>query len=235
MIYWAMLERGHPSKNVIQLSRAAHERHLGPLSTSASNFPPTICKQGIPEGGLQHCWDMKFCEATFVQELVEMCYREKTFEFRQQDIYLLPALLGKGLLQPKAPRQNIVVPIEQVGRLSLCVRPTGNGWNFTLQMLRVLLELKRKAKIEFILDRPVIIFGEEAIELAIGIYSPLFPLLASMRGRGHTVDVRFGVIQVQAKAIELRSAAEWSDIAQKKLDEASVVCVIRGSRAWLTV
>ncbi|KAJ4349519.1 uncharacterized protein N0V89_008135 [Didymosphaeria variabile] len=229
MVYWAMLDRGHPSKNVIQLSRAAHERYLGPLSASFSKFPPTLCRYGIPEERFQHCWDAKSSEPTFMQELVEMCYREKTFEFRQQDIYLLPAFLGKGSLPRGAPLQNTIVPIEQVGRLRLCVRPTGNGWKFTLKTLRLLLELKRRAKIELIMDTPLVILtGEEDIDRAIRIYESLFPLLASMRGRGHIVDVRFGVIQVRPPAIGICSAAEWSDAAQKKLNE-----YLASARPWI--
>jgi hypothetical protein len=152
MVYSAMLDRGYPFKNVIQLSRAAHERHLGPLSTSAAAFPPLVCRLGIPEKNNQHCWDKKFCGDAFLKELVEMCYREKTFEFRQQDLYLLLTFLGQGLLPPGVPDLNTVVPTQQVGRLRLCIRPTGNGWKFTLKTLQGLLELSRKAKIEVIID-----------------------------------------------------------------------------------
>jgi hypothetical protein len=222
MVYSAMLDRGYSFKNVIQLSRAAHERHLGPLSTSAAAFPPLVCRLGIPEEKNEHCWDRKFCGDAFLKELVEMCYREKTFEFRQQDLYLLSTFLGQGLLRPKIPDLNTVAPTQQVGRLKLCIRPTGNGWKFTLKTLRGLLKLKRKAKIEVIIDTPLtIVSGEGDIDRVIASYQQLFPLFAAIKERGHTVRLLFGVVLVRAEALTVRTTMEWADVAQKKLNDVS--------------
>ncbi|KAF2438172.1 hypothetical protein P171DRAFT_168841 [Karstenula rhodostoma CBS 690.94] len=223
MVYSAMLDRGHAFKNVIQLSGAAHERHLRPLSTNSSAFPPLVCRLGMGEKKNEHCWDVKFCGEPFVKELVEMYYREKTFEFRQQELYLLPTFLGQGLSPPKTPNEDTVVPIQQVGRLTLCIRPTGNGWRFTLKTLQSLLELQRKAKIKVIMDTSlVIVHGEVDIEQVITTYRSLFPFFASLRGRGHAVGFRFGVVKVLLQGLDYptRSNTEWADIAQKRLDAA---------------
>lgn len=232
MIYTAMLDRGHASKNCIQLSRAAHERHLGPLSLADREFPPSICRFGMPEIVYQHCWETDLCGSKFVQELVEMCYRDKTFEFRQQDVYLLPAFLGQEAYSSAAQvQENAVVPLEQVGKLRLLVRPTGNGWEFTLKMLKSLLELKRKAKLDFILDQPLLIHSGTEVEIDRGVYGfqALFPLLASIRDRGHTVRVYFGSVKLTQDQPDsaARSPREWADIAQGRLNSVSIFVFFR--------
>ncbi|KAK7185945.1 hypothetical protein PSPO01_08195 [Paraphaeosphaeria sporulosa] len=230
MVYSAMLDRGHAFKNVIQLSQAAHERHLGPLSANAAAFPPLICKLGMNETKYRHCWVVKYCGEVFLKELAEMCYREKTFVFGQEDLYLLPMFLGQRLSSPENTSQNAVAPLQQVGRLRLCLRPTGNGWRFTLKTLRFLLKLQRKATIEVILDVNLVIkSGKCDIDRVITIYRPLFPLFASVKSRGHIVSFRYGSMSLGGKvgmstipdAVAMRTKWEWADFAQQKLTDVS--------------
>ncbi|KAF1969308.1 hypothetical protein BU23DRAFT_571681 [Bimuria novae-zelandiae CBS 107.79] len=192
MIYTTVLERDHVLRNnqAIEIERIPHERHLGPLSPNDPSFPPI------------HLWDTAYCDVTFVRELAEMCYRQRTFEFRQEGLYLLPTFLGKGaLLQGKGSQQDAMKPIEHVGSLRIRVKPTRNGWNYTLQNLRVLSELRRKAKLEFVLDKVVTVFnGVEDIEQAIREFGDLFPLFAEMREHGHTLTVHFRSVRVHEYA-----------------------------------
>ncbi|KAJ4299202.1 hypothetical protein N0V90_004446 [Kalmusia sp. IMI 367209] len=147
---------------------------------------------------MRHCWDRNHYEQTFIHELAESCYREKTFVFRQQELYLIPIFLGcdKRQIAPSSRRADasILAPIDLIRNIRLYFESTGNGWTFTLKILQVLLQLKHKATIQVLLNNKLIIspnvMGD--IKRYINTFKPLFPILRSLRHRGHTVKARFG-------------------------------------------
>lgn len=230
MIYAVMIDRGHPCRDEVQIKSAAHERHLGPLSFDDPEFPPGLCKLSLIHT-YWFCWDQQYCAAGFIKELAETAYREKTYKFRQEDLYLLPAFLGQvpSSVVTQDP-QKAIVPTKEVSRLVICLRPTGNGWSFTEENLRAMLAFQRKVKVEFILDKTLNLLSgtDQEINAMISEYATLFPLISCLRGQGNTVNVRFGLVTstpaagTAHPALGVRSIEAWADVAQTMLNEVSV-------------
>lgn len=239
MVYSAMLDRGYAFKNIIQIDAVAHETHLAPLAATYAGFPPRVCRIGLKK--YQHCWDRDYCEIDFIQELAEASYREKRFDFQQQNLYLLPTFLGRSnLATVSSPQPATLVPTELVRKLRICVGssdafwklyPENPGWKFAIQNLEALLSLKTKAKIEIILaGSPFIHYRmEQEIEAAINKYQALFPVFAKLKKEKHDVSMRFGHVKFAKEVPTWMSNQDLAAIVQVSIDMVSQSCLMYSS------